>query len=283
MRNRASRAWPSRISAVRVGVAGQKLQRGVAVVRAQYASYQAGPSSSMQGVKAGIDRGAALDDRGTRILISRRNGSAGPSPGVVDAILRVQQRQPGQQLGVDPVVFGVLGVVLTQVSGLGGGHHHHLGAAPTKPRGNRQSRRFGSARLPPSASAGSLSTADRPTPAPARRAGEERAARSRPNLPSGRASDRLVRSPAGHVDSQRQFHRKTLLPLALSVDKVTDRRGHGPDILASKSPHPRAGSRFPNKDTARPDTKVHGRPLKSQGSPRVPVGPSDLPVDSHKG
>ncbi|EUA51627.1 hypothetical protein I552_2568 [Mycobacterium xenopi 3993] len=40
-----------------------------------------------------------------------------------------------------------------------------------------------------------------------------------------------MRSPNRNVDPQRQCHCKTLQPLALSDHQVTERRGHGPDIL----------------------------------------------------
>ena len=75
-------------------------------------------------------RQITLDRRLTRLersLVARRSGTAGPRCSCGIEPLWVQQGDPGQDLRVQAVRLGVLGVVIPQVSGLLGGHHDDRG------------------------------------------------------------------------------------------------------------------------------------------------------------
>ena len=121
--------------AVGIGVAGQQRQRGLAVVGSQ--RVVPGRAEQLQvSIEALKDRGAALDDRRADLdHPPQRLGRA--VAGVLAQPLRMQQRQAGEQFGVQVVVFGVFGVVGTQGCGLGGRHHRDPGAALAKPRRDR--------------------------------------------------------------------------------------------------------------------------------------------------
>lgn len=211
---------------VRIGVTSQKFQRSVTVIRAEHRI--PGRSQQLdQRVEAGVDRGAALDHRGT-LLDQPPQRISRALPGVGTQSFGVQQRQPGQQLRVDPVVFGVLGVVLAQVSRLRGRHHHNRRAAPAKPLGNHDPDISGGLEYHRQLSR-VLDTHIGPYPLQLVGAGQELPAP--PHRLAVTGQRRLMRSPDRDVDPQRQCHRKTLLPQALSDHQVTDRRGYGPDIL----------------------------------------------------
>lgn len=58
---------------------------------------------------------------------------AGPDPGLDCHTFRMEQRQPGEHFGVEPVALGVFVVIVAQVSGLLGWNHHNDGAVATEP------------------------------------------------------------------------------------------------------------------------------------------------------
>jgi len=108
---------------VGVGVAGQHHQRGFAVVRPEH-RVPGWAEELYQRVEPGVDRSAALDHRGA--LLGQPAQRVGrPGAGELAEPLGVQQRELGEDLGVEPVVLGVLGVVGPQVRRLGRRHHHH--------------------------------------------------------------------------------------------------------------------------------------------------------------
>ena len=116
---------------VRVGIAGQHHQRGLAVVRPEHCV--PGRAEQLdQRVEPGVDRGAPLDHRGALLgQPAQRVGRSGS--GELTQPLGVQQRQLGEDLGIEAVVLGVLGVVGPQVRRLGGRDHHHPRAPGAEP------------------------------------------------------------------------------------------------------------------------------------------------------
>ena len=189
-------------------------------------SYQAGPSSSTSASSRAVDRGPPLDHRGA--LLDQPPQRIGRSlTGVLAQPFRVQQRQPGQQLGVDAVVLGVLGVVLTQVRRLGRRDHHHPRPAAAEPLRHHDPGVPGRLDAPRSARPDRPGP-DPPTAAPDRPAGSRTSGHATPgSVPRQR---RLMRGPDGHVDAQRQCHLRSPVSQSRS-NQVTDQHGHGPDIL----------------------------------------------------
>lgn len=197
---------------VGIGVVRQKLQRGVAVVRPEHRI----PSRSQQfskGVEAGVNRGAALDHRGA--LLSQPPQRVGRAlSGVGAQTFGVQERQPGQKLRIDPVILGVLGVVLTQIRRLGGRHHHHRRPAAPEPFGDHDPGVAGG--LEHHGQLGRiLQTQLGPQPLQLNRPGEELPAPPH-NHPITRQR-RLMRRPDRDVDPQGQCHQHPPATCAFQV------------------------------------------------------------------
>lgn len=115
----------------RVGVPGQKPQRGQRHIRTQRGDPRR-PEDLQQRIKAGHARGAPMHqpradlDRPLQ-LVARAQRVLAVQP------LRVQKGKPGKHFGVEPISLGVLVVVITQISGLLGWHHHHRRAVAAEP------------------------------------------------------------------------------------------------------------------------------------------------------
>ena len=154
-----------------VGVAGQQVQAGVAVVGAELL-IPARSQQLEQGIDPGEHRGPPLHHRRTLLDHAaqrvRRTVTA-----VLAQALGMQQRKPSQQRRVQPVVLGVLGVVGTQVRRLSRRHQHDLDPAPFEPRRNRRPRIPG--RLHHHRQLGRVAVHVPPQPLQVLRLGEERA------------------------------------------------------------------------------------------------------------
>ena len=115
----------------RVGVPGQKPQRGQRHIRTQRGDPRR-PEDLQQRIKAGHARGAPMHqpradlDRPLQ-LVARAQRVLAVQP------LRVQKGKPGKHFGVEPISLGVLVVVITQISGLLGWHHHHRRTVAAEP------------------------------------------------------------------------------------------------------------------------------------------------------
>jgi hypothetical protein len=115
----------------RVGVPGQKPQRGQRHIRTQRGDPRR-PEDLQQRITAGHARGAPMHqpradlDRPLQ-LVARAQRVLAVQP------LRVQKGKPGKHFGVEPISLGVLVVVITQISGLLGWHHHHRRAVAAEP------------------------------------------------------------------------------------------------------------------------------------------------------
>jgi hypothetical protein len=122
---------------VRVGVAGgEEPQRGVvAQVRCE-GGVPGRAEDLQQRIEPGQGRGAPLDQRRVQ-LGGPPQRVTGSQPALGMQPLGVQQRQPGEQDRVQPVGFGVLGVVGAQVRGPLGRDQHH-GRAPTTEPGRQR-------------------------------------------------------------------------------------------------------------------------------------------------
>jgi hypothetical protein len=156
----------------------------------------------------------------------------GPVGGLWVEAIWVQQRQPSQQLGVQPVGLGVLGVIGAQVRRLLGGDQDHRRAPAPEPCGQRHPGVAGrfhhhqhlvgvAGQLGPEGLE-VLGAGVEPVTRPQDRAGLVR-------------TSRLMRSPARDVDSQTNLH-LLLLPV-----EVLDGGGHdggrgAPDIRYQRSP-----------------------------------------------
>jgi hypothetical protein len=210
---------------VRVGVATQELQRSDAIVRPQY-RIPSGAEEFDERVEPRVDRDPTLDHRGA-LLDQTTQRVRRPLAGVLPQPFGMQQRQPGQQFGVDPVVLGVLGVVLAQVRGLGGRDHHHPCAATAEPLRDHdpcvpgwlddhgQLTGVSEVEIGPEPLQIGWSCPELPAPPHRGAVVRERG---------------LMRRPDRNVDAQRQRH--LVAPVSRNPDhEVTDRRGHGPDIL----------------------------------------------------
>ena len=255
-----------------VGVAGQYRQSGFAVVRAE--RVVPGRAEQLElGVEALEHRGTAFHDRGPDLHDpAQRFGR--PVTGVLAQPFGVQQRQPGQQLGVQVVVLGVLGVVRPQIRRLSGRHHRDLRTPAPQPRRHRHPRvpgglhhhRHRVALGEPEVVPQTLQVVG---------PGEE--------LPPGphecpvRTSQRrLMRSPARQIDTQRQPHER---PFRHSQQGSLGpiRRRHSPDIPQAEvrrpaaAPSSRTGTPAEHRPAPRTTTQIQGiakRSCRCFGRPR---------------
>jgi hypothetical protein len=118
-----------------VGPASQELERCLGHVRSQ-GRHPVRAQDLQQGVKA-LHAGRAPMHQPRSELHGPLEWITGPVGGLWVEAIWVQQRQASQQLGVQPVGLGVLGVVGGQVRRLLGGHQDHRRAAPSQPGGQR--------------------------------------------------------------------------------------------------------------------------------------------------
>jgi hypothetical protein len=103
---------------VRVGVAGgQETQRRIERQVAAEGGVPLRPEQFQVAVEPGDDRAAALDQAGAEFRCAAQRISRAQALGRAQPV-RVQQRQPGQDAGIEPVGFDVLGVIIPQVRGL---------------------------------------------------------------------------------------------------------------------------------------------------------------------
>ena len=187
---------------VRVGVAGrQEPQRGdVGQVTAE--GRMPGRSQQLEiAIQPGQDDVAALDQAGAQPGRAAQRIGWAQALGSVQA-LGVQQRQPGQDPGIEPVGLGVLGVVVAQVGGLLGRNHDYRGAAAAEPGGQRHPRVAGGLHHH-----GQRDWLRDLLPQPVQIGGrglEPAAGPGKPAALIGQAG--LVRSPAGRIDPQCHQH-----------------------------------------------------------------------------
>ena len=186
----------------------------------------------------------------------------------------MQQRQPGQQFGIDPVVLGVLGVVLAQVRGLGGRDHHHPCAATAKPLRDhdpcvtgwlddyRQLTWIDEVEI---------------TPEPLQ------IGRSGPELPAPPHRDAVVGERGLMRRPARPRRCLTSTPSRCSCHsdrnpdhQVTDHRGTAQTFPKQEST-PIGWLQVPEQGHRSTRHQARGRPLRTQRSPRVPVGRSARP------
>ena len=131
----ASRVAAEPFDLARVAVAGQEPQRGQRHVAADRGD--PGRSEDLQQrVQPGHRGGPPVHQPGADLHrpLERLAGTEGV---LTVQPVGVQQRQPGQHLGVQPVGLGVLVVVGPQVGGLLRGDHHHGRAVAAEPRRQR--------------------------------------------------------------------------------------------------------------------------------------------------
>ncbi|SHX24116.1 Uncharacterised protein [Mycobacteroides abscessus subsp. abscessus] len=211
---------------VRIGVTGQELQRRDAVIRTEH-RIPSRPEELDECIESGVDGDPAFDHGGA-LLDQAPQRVCRSLAGILTQAFGMKKWQPGQQLGVDPIVLGVLGVVLAKIRRLGGGNHHHAGPAAAEPlRHNdpRVARRLDHDRQITRISQIQVI----PQPFQLRRPGRELTAT--PHRDSVAGQRPLMRCPHCHVDPQRQCHCRFAPVSPILSSQVTDHRGHGPDIL----------------------------------------------------
>jgi hypothetical protein len=191
----------------------------------------------------------------------------GPVGGLWVEAIRVQQRQPSQQLRVQPVGLGVLGVIGAEVRRLLGGHQDHGRAAPSEPCGQRHPSVTG--RLHHHQHLGGVAGQSGPERFEFLSTRTELVARPHDRAGLVRTS-RPMRSPARDVDPQTNLH-LLLLPVA-GPERRRSRRREGStrhslsEIASSRSrrwrhqvpnramPPRRRGPRPPPRSTAKEST-----------------------------
>ena len=182
----------------------------------------------------------------------------------------MQQRQPSQQLGVQSVGLGVLGVVGAQIRRLLGGHQHHGCAPASEPRGQRHpgvAGRFHHHQHLVGV-AGQLG----PEGLEFRSTGTELVTRPHDPACLVRASRPMLR-PARDVDSQTNLH-LLLLPVEV-LDGVVTTAGvstrHSLSEITSSQSRPWR-RQVPNRATA-PRRRGPRPPPRSTGKESAPAAP----------